>query len=120
MDDVLDIADTDAKGPNGLVDNGQVQRDRLRCEMRQLRAASLDPRNWGRKTEQTIVGDADRPVTVQRSISPPEVRLEIIKLLGKGDLSPEGLAMKQLVSSGKRLPPEIYDVVYTTEDSDEQ
>jgi hypothetical protein len=76
MDDALDIADADVKAPDGRVDNGQVQRDRLRCEMRQMRAASLDPRTWGRKTEQTIKGDADNPLVVKEEIT-MEKRIEL-------------------------------------------
>jgi hypothetical protein len=76
MDDVLDIADAEVKAPDGRVDSGQVQRDRLRCEMRQLRAASLDPSTWGRKTEQTIKGDANSPIVVQQEVS-MEKRLEL-------------------------------------------
>jgi hypothetical protein len=116
-DSELEIVDADLRGPDGKIDNAAVQQARLRAEVRALRAASLDPQRWGRKTEQTIVGDETRPLTVRRAISPPEVRAEIAKLLDRGDTSPEGLAMKALVHSGKRLPPEIYDVAYSSEDS---
>ena len=70
----------------------------------------MDPSRWGKKTEQTVVGDQSRRIAIRPALSPPEVREQIKRLLDKDDLTPEGIAMKALVSSGKRLPPEIYDV----------
>jgi hypothetical protein len=102
MEDVITIADNDVKGPNGLVDNGQVQRDRLRCEVRHLRAASLDPQRWGRKSEQVIVGDGARPVEVKTSLSPIEVTLGIRALLIANEQS-MGLITDETRSDRERL-----------------
>jgi hypothetical protein len=78
MEDIIDIADGagTVKGPDGRVDSGQVQRDRLRVEVRQMRAIGLDPSRWGRKTEQTIKGDADNPLVVKEEIT-MEKRVEL-------------------------------------------
>jgi hypothetical protein len=76
MEDILDIADNDAKGPDGRVDSGAVQRDRLRCDVRHLRAAALDPARWGRKTEQTIKGDAANPLVIEDTAAAEERRID--------------------------------------------
>ena len=76
MEDILDIADNDAKGPDGRVDSGAVQRDRLRCDVRHLRAAALDPARWGRKTEQTIKGDAANPLVIEDAAAAEERRID--------------------------------------------
>jgi hypothetical protein len=102
MEDILTIADNDAKAPNGMVDNGQVQRDRLKVEVRHLRAAALDPARWGKRTETTLVGDANRPVEMKTSLSPIEVRIGIKALLVENERS-MGLLTDESRSERERL-----------------
>jgi hypothetical protein len=125
MEDILTIADTDMKGPNGLVDNGQVQRDRLRVEVRHLRAAALDPARWGKQSTQTLVGDPDRPLTMKTTLAPVEVTLGIRALLvanerAMGLLTDESRSDRErlaaITGSGKPVNPALYEILSGEDD----
>jgi hypothetical protein len=125
MEDIVTIADTDMKGPNGLVDNGQVQRDRLRVEVRHLRAAALDPARWGKQSTQTLVGDPDRPITMKTTLAPVEVTLGIRALLvanerAMGLLSDESRSDRErlaaITGSGKPVSPALYEILNGDDD----
>jgi hypothetical protein len=74
MEQTGPIADREVIGPDGRHDSGAVQRDKLRIEQRHLRAAALDPARWSRKSEHTVVGDPNKPLTVKAV--DPEARLD--------------------------------------------
>jgi hypothetical protein len=119
------IADREVVGPDGRHDAGAVQRDKLRIEQRHMRAAALDPARWGRKTEQTIVGDADRPVTMKTTLAPIEVVVGIRALLtanerAMGLLTDESRSDRErlaaIVSSGKPVSPALYEILNEEDD----
>jgi hypothetical protein len=125
MEDILTIADNDAKAPNGMVDNGQVQRDRLKVEVRHLRAAALDPARWGKQSTQTLVGDPDRPITMKTTLAPVEVTLGIRALLvanerAMGLLSDESRSDRErlaaITGSGKPVNPALYEILSGEDD----
>jgi hypothetical protein len=125
MEETGPIADRQVIGPDGRHDSGAVQRDKLRIEQRHMRAAALDPARWGRKTEQTIVGDADRPVTMKTTLAPVEVMLGIRALLvanerAMGLLTDESRSDRErlaaVVSSGKPVSPALYEILNEEDD----
>jgi hypothetical protein len=126
MEDILEIADNDVtKGPHGMVDTGQVQRDRLRVDVRHLRAAALDPARWGKRTEQVIVGDEARPVALRTTLAPVEVTLGIRALLianerAMGLLTDESRSDRErlvaITTSGKPVSPALYEILNEDDD----
>jgi hypothetical protein len=128
MEETGPIADREVIAPDGRHDSGAVQRDKLRIEQRHLRAAALDPARWGRKTENTIVGDAARPVVVREPLMPHEVAAEMLRHLREAEIelglpvlesaSPKE-RLRNLVLSGAPLPPPLYEISYQrSEDED--
>jgi hypothetical protein len=124
-EDAIAIADHDAVGADGRVDPGKVQRDKLRVDVRMTRAAALDPARWGRKTEQTIVGDPNRPVETRATLAPIEVVVGIRALLTANERS-MGLItdesstdqerLARITSSGKPVTPELYEALNPEDD----
>lgn len=64
-DEILGIADAPAVADTP--DN--VQRDRLRIDSRKWLAAKLRPKRYGEKTESTLLGDPEKPLQVDGSIT---------------------------------------------------
>jgi hypothetical protein len=74
----------------------------------------------GRKTEQTIVGDADRPVVTRTTLAPVEVMLGIRALLvanerAMGLLTDESRTDRErlaaITTSGKLVSPALYEIL---------
>jgi hypothetical protein len=93
MDQTGAIADREVIGPDGRHDSGAVMRDKLRIEQRHMRAAVLDPARWGRKTEQTIKGDANSPIVIEDTATAQERRLEaFMTFLNRAKQPPKDLS----------------------------
>lgn len=125
MEDIIDIADSDVKGPDGRVDSGRVQRDRLRVEVRHLRAAALDPSRYGKQSTQTIVGDPNRPVETRTTLAPVEITLGIRALLvanerAMGLLTDKSRSDRErlaaITTSGKPVSPALYEILNGEDD----
>jgi hypothetical protein len=120
MDQTGMIADREVIGPDGRHDSGAVQRDKLRIEQRHMRAAALDPARWGRKSEQTVVGDPNRPVETRTTLAPVEVVIGIRALLianerAMGLLTDESRTDRErlaaITTSGKLVSPALYEIL---------
>ena len=117
MDEALAIGDADMKAPDGRVDNGAVQRARLRADLRHLRAAALDPARWSPKHQTTIVGDPSRPITFAEPMSQSEVATEMGKILAEAEqelglpvnvlLAPKA-RLSAILAEGRPIPPNPY------------
>jgi hypothetical protein len=117
MEQTGPIADREVLAPDGKHDTGAVQRDKLRIEQRQMRAAALDPARWGRKSETTLVGDVARPLVVREPLMPAEVAAEMLRHLREAeeqlglpvlDSAPPAERLRNLKLTGLPLPPPIY------------
>ena len=51
---------------------------KMRIWARQWRASKLAPKKYGDKVEQTLVGDPERPVAVDATLSPSDAYLRMI------------------------------------------
>ena len=71
---ILDYGNTDCTGPDGYVDNGEIQRLRLLSENRKWLLAKMLPRQFGDKVTQEIVGDADQPLITRIELVPVDPR----------------------------------------------
>jgi hypothetical protein len=123
----LDIADdptgdvmTDAKGIK-RVDNENVQRSRLRCDMRRWYAAKLAPRRYGEKISQEISGPSDGPIEFSRPLLPDELATAVVKLLGaaeqevglpSGEGKPDQERIDAIKAVNGALPPILYDALH--------
>jgi hypothetical protein len=61
-------------GPDGYVDNGEIQRLRLLSENRKWLLSKMLPRQFGDKVTQEIVGDADQPLITRIELVPVDPR----------------------------------------------
>jgi hypothetical protein len=125
MDEALELAD-DPKGDVVVKPDGStitvwenVQRSKLRCDMRRIYAAKLDADAFGDQQTTKLIGDASQPVYVDRLMTAPEVAAEMERLLAEceqevGIPTVPGLTHKErlrnLLISEQPLTPEIYEL----------
>jgi hypothetical protein len=127
MDEALELADNPA-GDVVLKPDGStitvwenVQRSKLRCDMRRIYASKLAPDHFGEQNTTKIIGDAKQPVYVERLMTAPEVAAEMERLLTEceqevGLPTVPGLSHKErfrnLIVSEQPLTPEIYQIAH--------
>lgn len=73
-EEILEFGSKDCTGPDGYVDNGEIQRLRLLSENRKWFLSKLMPRQFGDKVTQEIVGDADQPLITRIELVPVDPR----------------------------------------------
>jgi hypothetical protein len=61
-------------GPDGYVDNGEIQRLRLLSENRKWLLSKMRPKQYGDKVTQEIVGDGDNPLITRIELVPVDPR----------------------------------------------
>lgn len=71
-EELLTVADVDARGPDGFVDNGEIQRLRLLSDNRKWYLSKILPRKYGDKVTQEIVGDGSQPLVTRIELVPVE------------------------------------------------
>ena len=71
---ILELGTGEVTGPDGYVDNGEIQRLRLLSENRKWFLSKLMPRQFGDKVTQEIVGDADQPLITRIELVPVDPR----------------------------------------------
>ena len=67
---LLEFGLTDYIGPDGYVDNGEIQRLRLLSDNRRWLLSKLMPRKYGDKVTQEITGDPDAPLVTRIELVP--------------------------------------------------
>jgi hypothetical protein len=73
---ILEIGEDRAEciGPDGYIDNGEIQRLRMLSDNRRWLLAKLRPKQYGDKVTQELVGDADRPLVTRIELIPVDPR----------------------------------------------
>jgi Bacteriophage Sf6, terminase small subunit-like len=71
---LLEFGQGEVTGPDGYVDNGEIQRLRLLSENRKWLLSKMMPRQYGDKVTQEIVGDADQPLITRIELVPVDPR----------------------------------------------
>jgi hypothetical protein len=61
-------------GPDGYVDNGEIQRLRMLSDNRRWLLAKMRPKKYGDRVVQEIVGDGDNPLITRIELIPIDVR----------------------------------------------
>lgn len=69
-EDILEFGLGDVRGPDGYVDNGEIQRLRLLSENRKWFLSKMLPRQFGDKVTQEIVGNEDQPLITRIELVP--------------------------------------------------
>lgn len=69
-EEVLRISDEPCIGPDGWVDNGAVQRQRLMADSRKWFLSKLLPKQFGDKVTQEITGDPNAPLVTRIELVP--------------------------------------------------
>jgi hypothetical protein len=69
-EEVIEISDEEVIGPDGYIDNGAVQRARLRAESRKWLLSKMLPKQFGDKVTQEITGDPDAPLVTRIELVP--------------------------------------------------
>lgn len=82
-EEILEFGLGELRGPDGFIDNGEVQRLRLLSDNRKWLLAKLAPKRYGEKVTQEITGDPDAPLVTRielvpiastvRKLSPPTI-----------------------------------------------
>jgi hypothetical protein len=125
MDEALELAD-DPAGDVVVKSDGStvtvwenVQRSKLRCDMRRIYAAKLSPDHFGEQNTTRLIGDPNQPVFVDKLMTAPEVATEMERLIAEceeeiGIPTAPGLSHKErlrnLLISEQPLTPEIYEL----------
>lgn len=75
----LELADAEPpRDANGRIDPGFVAWHKNRIWARMEMLKRINPKKYGDKVEQTLVGDPDRPVAVDAKLSPSDAYLRMI------------------------------------------
>ena len=69
---ILEFGQEGYRGPDGFVDNGEIQRLRLLSDNRKWLLSKLLPRKYGDKVTQEIVGDGGQPLVTRIELVPVE------------------------------------------------
>jgi hypothetical protein len=69
-EEIIEISDENPIGPDGYIDNGAIQRARLRTDSRRWFLSKMLPSQFGDKVTQEIVGDADQPIVTRIELVP--------------------------------------------------
>jgi hypothetical protein len=73
---ILEIGEDRAEciGPDGYIDNGEIQRLRMLSDNRRWLLAKLRPKQYGDKVTAELVGDSDRPLVTRIELVPVDPR----------------------------------------------
>ena len=69
-DQLLEFGSGDYSGPDGYVDNGAIQQQRLLSDNRKWYLSKLAPRKYGDKVTQELVGNPDAPIVTRIELVP--------------------------------------------------
>jgi hypothetical protein len=131
MDEALELADNPAGDvivkPDGSTITvwENVQRSKLRCDMRRIYAAKLSPDAFGESNVTKLVGDPNQPVFVDRVLTAPEVQAQIEELLAENEReiglpTVPGLSNKErlrnIMLTGEPVTPELYAITTLRKD----
>jgi hypothetical protein len=127
MDEALELADNPAGDvivkPDGSTITiwENVQRSKLRCDMRRIYAAKLSPEHFGEQQTTKLIGDASQPVFVDRMLTHSELHAQIEQLLAENEReiglpTVPGLSHKErlrnITISGQPVTTELYDIMH--------